>query len=424
MEINIILIILKTILILIFNIITISIKNKSLFKTKTFLNEFSNFTKNDSHYDTNNTIPNQLIFDNNHSTIFKDKASNKINIISNDKDSDMTQAGSNNRENENKLNKKRVGIVSVKNDKNPGNNLVKFSISTKLKEYGFEPIIIALGKKDIDFIKNYVELKIVNYTFKELKEKDYDFLMVSSDQTWTFSERRYFYDVAFLRFAKNWNIPKFVYGASMGTAHWFYSKMDDLMAQQLLKNFTGISLREKVTCEEAFDHIRIKPEFVLDPTFLINKEYYLDIIKDYKRDFNFSEKYIFVYKLDYNRKMNDLIDDAVKKLNYTVYYFNKSVEDFIFGINISEAVITDSFHGTVFSIIFNKPFITFVNARRGRGRFNSLNETFGLNGRIADADYMDVSYNSLLEPLNINQTLLNELKNSSLAFLRKNLGLK
>ena len=196
------------------------------------------------------------------------------------------------------------------------------------------------------------------------------------------------------------------------------------MAKILLQNFTGISLREKVTCEEAIDHIGIKPEFVLDPTFLIDKKYYLDIIKNYKRDFNFSEKYIFVHRLDENRGINKFIDEVIRNLNYTPFYSNKEVEDFIFGMNISEAIITDSFHGTVFSIIFNKPFITFINARRGRGRFNSLNETFGLKDRIVDSKYMNANYNLLLEPLNINQTLLNELRNSSLAFLRKNLGLK
>lgn len=420
MKINIIL--LKSLLILILTIAIIPFKNILKFKTKISFNELSNFTKNNFHYDTNKIIAGQLIIENNHSNISKDEVSNKINIISYDNDSDITQVITNNTEIKSKI--KRVGIVSVKNDLNPGNNLVKFSIATKLKEYGFEPIIIALGYKNIDFIKKYVNLKIVNYTFKELNKTDYDILMVNSDQTWTFSQRRYFYDVAFLQFAKNWKIPKFVYGASMGTSHWFYSRRDDFIAKILLQNFTGISLREKVTCEEAVDHIGIKPEFVLDPTFLIDKKYYLDIIKNYKRDFNFSEKYIFVHILDESRGINKFIDEVIRNLNYAPFYSNKEVEDFIFGMNISEAIITDSFHGTVFSIIFNKPFITFINAHRGRGRFNSLNETFGLNDRIVDYNCMNINYNLLLKPLNINQTLLNELRNSSLAFLRKNLGLK
>ena len=420
MKINIIL--LKSLLILILTIAIIPFKNIQKFKTKISFNELSNFTKNNFHYDTNKIIAGQLIIENNHSNISKDEVSNKINIISYDNDSDITQVITNNTEIKSKI--KRVGIVSVKNDLNPGNNLVKFSIATKLKEYGFEPIIIALGYKNIDFIKKYVNLKIVNYTFKELNKTDYDILMVNSDQTWTFSQRRYFYDVAFLQFAKNWKIPKFVYGASMGTSHWFYSRRDDFIAKILLQNFTGISLREKVTCEEAVDHIGIKPEFVLDPTFLIDKKYYLDIIKNYKRDFNFSEKYIFVHILDESRGINKFIDEVIRNLNYAPFYSNKEVEDFIFGMNISEAIITDSFHGTVFSIIFNKPFITFINAHRGRGRFNSLNETFGLNDRIVDYNCMNINYNLLLKPLNINQTLLNELRNSSLAFLRKNLGLK
>ena len=148
MKINIIL--LKSLLILILTIAIIPFKNILKFKTKISFNELSNFTKNNFHYDTNKIIAGQLIIENNHSNISKDEVSNKINIISYDNDSDITQVITNNTEIKSKI--KRVGIVSVKNDLNPGNNLVKFSIATKLKEYGFEPIIIALGYKNIDFI--------------------------------------------------------------------------------------------------------------------------------------------------------------------------------------------------------------------------------------------------------------------------------
>ena len=100
------------------------------------------------------------------------------------------------------------------------------------------------------------------------------------------------------------------------------------------------------------------------------------------------------------------------------------MENFIFGMNISQAVITDSYHGTVFSIIFNKPFISYINTQRGRSRFESLSETFNLVDRIIyQIESINKGYKLLLEPLNINRTLFNELKNSSLNFLKKNLGL-
>ena len=198
-----------------------------------------------------------------------------------------------------------------------------------------------------------------------------------------------------------------------------------------MKNFTGISFREKGLVQLAEEHLNltIKPVFVLDPTLIIDKKYYLDEIKNYKRDFNFSEKFIYVYQLDRNSIMKRFINKASKKLKYKVIKHdgNKGdfIENFLFGMNNSQAVITDSFHGTVFSIIFNKPFITFLNKARGKGRFDSLKEVFGLEKRIIDTFSISsfTKINLLSEPLNINQTLINEFKIFSINYLKKNLGL-
>ena len=325
--------------------------------------------------------------------------------------------------------KKRVGLVGVENDQNPGNNLIKYAMTTKLREYGFDPIVIARVKKDnrIDFLLRACKVKIIKNSFSELKKEDYDILMVNSDLSWTFSQKKYFYDNAFLKFAEKWNIPKFIYAASMGTMRWFYSKRDDLVAKRLLKSFKGISLREIGTARMAEQHLGIKPTFVLDPTFLLDKQYYLDLISNYKRDFDFNKKYLMVYQLDKNEVIKKVINDAVTKLNFTVYEISLNdefyVENFVFAINISQAVICDSYHGSVFSIMFNKPFISFINYGRGGQRFASLNETFLLSNRIIDSRNSTVNISLLLEPLVINQTRLNELKNISINFLEKNLGI-
>lgn len=132
--------------------------------------------------------------------------------------------------------KKRIGIVGLINHNNIGNNLVKYSIFIKLKEYGFKPVIIGTTKKtdNIDFLKKNVVLKEINKSFFELKEKDYDIIMVNSDQTWNNYDNNYFLDYGFLRFAKSWKIPKFVYGASLGLDFWNYTKEFDVIAKNLL----------------------------------------------------------------------------------------------------------------------------------------------------------------------------------------------
>ena len=324
-----------------------------------------------------------------------------------------------------KSNGKRIGIVGYKNEQNFGNFMVKFSMCKKLKEYNFNPIIISIENHEcnIDFLNKTCELKILKNNFSELNESDYDIMMVNSDQTWGIS--KFLYDIGFLKFAENWTIPKFVYGASLGRTFWPHPLKVDNIAQKFLKKFTGISVREIGIVNKVENHWGIKPEFVIDPTFLIDKNYYLDAIKDYKKDLNFSKKYLMVYQLDDNKRLKNFIREASEKLNYDIYNYNlsdeKFVENFIFAINNTEAMITDSYHGTVFSIIFNKSFISFVNKGRGNDRFFSLRKIFKLGDRIIDS-FDSPNIDLLLSPLNINQTLFNSLKNSSINFLEKNLG--
>ncbi len=264
----------------------------------------------------------------------------------------------NNIDNDKPKRKLRVGVIGLDHHKNVGNNLVKYAISIILSTLSFDPHIIGIkmANQNISFLQQFTKVKIINNSFKEINKSEFHILMVNSDQTWRKWDK-YFYDIAFLNFAKNWNIQKFIYGASIGLDNWNFTKKDEMIAKNLLKNFTGISIREKSTVNLIKKHLGIIPQFVLDPTFLINKTYYLDLIKDFKRDFNFKEKYLCVYQLDINPLIEEFISEANKKLNYTIYKVNQLefnyVENFIFAINISEAVITDSFHGTIFSIIFN-----------------------------------------------------------------------
>jgi polysaccharide pyruvyl transferase WcaK-like protein len=164
----------------------------------------------------------------------------------------------------------------MKNNNNIGNNLVKFSIYIKLKELGFEPIIIGFSSRrdNIDFLKKHVKLKEIKKSYSELKEKDYDILMVNSDQTCNGHKRNTTSVInrGYLKFAENWTIPRFVYGASFGYNYWKFSKDFDVIARRLLKKFSGISVREKGAIKIVKKHLGIQPEFVLDPTFIINKK--------------------------------------------------------------------------------------------------------------------------------------------------------
>ena len=174
-----------------------------------------------------------------------------------------------------KLNKKKIkiGVIGVRHEVNIGNNLIKYAIFHKLSELGFIPYIIGTHYKklNITFLNKTTNLVIIKNSFKEIKKEDYDILMVNSDQTWRKFDK-FFYDYAFLAFAKNWNIPKFIYGASLGYDYWPLNSKDERIAKLLLKNFTGISVREKNSIKLIKNHLGIEPIFVIDPTLLIEKK--------------------------------------------------------------------------------------------------------------------------------------------------------
>ena len=328
------------------------------------------------------------------------------------------------------INKKRVGVINLGNYQNVGTALVKYSVFKKLEEFGFNVTIIAPKIKqqvNIDFLKRTIKSKLlIIENFNELQENDFDYIFLSSDQTWAY--RKYFFDIAFLKFAENWTIPKFIYGASFGRDKWFYTRYVEEIAKKLLKNFTGISFREKGLVKLVEEHLGIKGEFVLDPTLLINKEYYLQEISNYKNDFSPDEKFIFVYQLNEDKLLEKVMEESSKKFNYKIYKHqmkkNDYVESFIFGINNCQAVITDSFHGTIFSIRFNKPFISFMNVDVGKGRFDSIKEAFNMENRIIyPSNRNNVDINLLLQPPNVKEKLFNELQTFSINYLKKDLGL-
>lgn len=322
------------------------------------------------------------------------------------------------------FNLKKIGVIGLPHSYNIGNNLVKYAMSIKLKELGFDPYIIGMRFKNhsFPFLRQFTKLKVIN-NFQEIKENDYDILMVNSDQTWR-RDQKYFYDIAFLNFSKNWNKPKFVYAASLGLNTWQFTKEDENIAKNLLKNFTGISVREKGAIKLIESHLGFKPTFVLDPTLLIDKRYYLKLINNYKNDIPIDNSFILVYTVTDSNIFKNYINSIREKYYYKIYFINCTVKNhikkFIYGIYNSKAVITDSFHGTIFSLIFNKPFISFVYEENGRERFNTLKEIFNFQNRIYDCN--STPDLKLLDiPLNINKTLLNSLKTQSINYLKNNL---
>ena len=304
--------------------------------------------------------------------------------------------------------------------------MVKFAISTKLFELGYSPYIIGAfydKHSDISFIRNHTNLVIVN-NFSEIKKKKYDILMVNSDQTWRKKYLNIYYDFAFLCFAKNWNIYKFIYGASLGSSKWKLNKKDEEIAKKCLKTVKNISVREIGAVKRIQIHLGLKVKFVLDPTLLLDVKYYLNLINDYKDIYYANKSYILTYLFSEEKEILEFIKNSAIKLNYTIFrvkqYHKNSIKKFLYGIYNCRAVITNSYHATIFSIIFKKPFISFIYENSNNDRFDSLKEIFKINKRIIKYNNIP-NINLLQAPLNIDEHLMNSLKIKSINYLKENL---
>ena len=292
---------------------------------------------------------------------------------------------------------------------------------------GFIPYIIGtrLNNENISFINKTTNLIIIKNNFSEIKKDDYDILMVNSDQTWRKFDKN-FLDYGFLKFAENWKIKKFIYGASLGFNYWRISKKDEIKAKNLLKKFNGISIREKGSLSLIKKYFGINPEIVLDPTLLINKKYYYNLIKNHPNNSK-NNDYIFVYKKYGPEQLKGFILKASNELNYNIYNYklnNKSkIEDFIYFLANSKAVITNSYHGTIFAIIFNKPFVSFSWKGSAGERLNSLANLLRIKNRIICNNKIPET-KLLIKPLNINIEILNKMKIKSINFIKKNLSIK
>ena len=325
---------------------------------------------------------------------------------------------------------KRIGIVAYPDDNNIGNQLLKYSMNIILKNFGFHPTLISLniGKRvNNNFLKKYLKIKEIRSYYNDLNESDYDYLIVNSDQVWAYNFI-YILEVGFLSFAKNWNITKIIYAASLGYANWTNSEKIINSAKLLLNQFSGISIREQSSIEVINKNLGTKPIFLLDPTFLLDKNDYLKIIKDYKSNIDPTKNYICSYILDKSQIIQDYIRNVSMTLNYKITHIELGVEEFIEkfinSINICKLIITDSYHGTIFSIIFKKPFLTFINTNRGNIRFFSLEQTFNLTDRfIYPKKFNKKDIDILTKIPDINYSNFNLLKQRSISFLKKHLNI-
>lgn len=234
-------------------------------------------------------------------------------------------------------------------------------------------------------------------------------LVVGSDQCWRPAYNAYIEDM-FLKFTAGMPLKKRMsYAASFGTDKWEFTPGLTKTCASLAKKFDLITVREDsgvMLCEE---YLGAKAFHVLDPTMLLTREEYSALIEQQRTPK--SNGNLFNYILDPTYKKQQFVEETAFSQGLKPFQvlpdFNEdhrtrknvksNIEKCVYpspfawlrAFMDSELVIVDSFHGMVFSIIFNKPFWVIGNAERGWSRFTSLLKMFNLEDRLINEKKLD-----------------------------------
>ncbi len=356
----------------------------------------------------------------------------------------------------------KIGILTLRFHTNYGGIMQAYALQTVLEKMGHQPSILDVlywGKKKHSIIflhfykiilwiyksvsSDFSERKKINmfikenikqrsfYSFYDIKEEDYDAIIVGSDQIW----RELFIpkiENVFLDFSYNWDVKRISYAASFGTDKWSYSVAQTNTCKTLLSKFDYVSVRESSGVKLLRDYMGVDSKLVLDPTLLLSSEDYYKILKiDTRKKTGMMLTYI-LNETEQAKSISKAIAKEKKLQNNFIYperhYLKRlpSVEDWLKSIIEADFIFTDSFHVSIFSIIFGKSFLFLRNEISGNTRIDSLFSLLGIQNRalpenidINEAIIASRKTGPIGESIN---PILIELKKESIQFLKKALN--
>lgn len=342
---------------------------------------------------------------------------------------------------------KNVAIKTVYGEFNIGNKLQNYAVVVQLKKHNLNPTTIQYIQ--LKFLKNTkgkikeniksliykvpINISVVKKVkigierisiFKEFSRKylnisevynennlnesyinSFDMIVIGSDQVWNDNDMskkdlEYFLGISDTK-------PIISLSASFGIEK--IKKDNNDIFKQGLSKMSNISVRETSGQKIINDLISINSELLVDPTMLVSKDEWNEISKapDW---YNSNSKYILCYFLGGISKYKDKIVEyanlnkleVIDILDKKSIYHKSGPEEFIYLVNNAQCIFTDSFHGCVFSIIFNKYFICFerdnqVKSMNSRlttllSKFELENMMFNDEIKINEYDFDKVNY--------------------------------
>lgn len=307
--------------------------------------------------------------------------------------------------------KNKIGIITLNGNENYGNRLQNYALITYLNNNGFDAETIWIlnnriifsfkrlskflllfkkkykrEKKFISFTKKYIKTKYISKQNINKYKDYYDFIVIGSDQIWNpyvVKNNKYV-------FANNFNCKKISYAASFGVSD-ISEDYKKYYADNLnIKNIKSISVREeegKKIIEKSFNRKDCKVN--IDPTMLLSSDEWNSLLKKPK---NCPSKFVLMYFLgnisdeikaniyDFAKEENCIVIDILNPKNK---FYKCGPSEFLYLEKNAQLVCTDSFHSSVFAILFDTPFIVFDrqdSKEKMNSRLDNLLKKFELDG--------------------------------------------
>lgn len=334
----------------------------------------------------------------------------------------------------------QYGDVEIINYKNPYTSVSAELIRVKSSIHG----LLGMGKdvcrlfprrrvikKFHQFRQNNLNMTI-GYSALDLvrgKADGFDVYIAGSDQIWNpacVSDANEIDPIYFLSFASVGS-KKISYASSMGS--YVFSPVERSHIKDLLRDYDAITVREK-DAQMFLQEVTEKcVQHVLDPSLLLTKKEWLEALNVEDMS-NTHEKYILLYTVPKSPLIRSAVDYFSVKLGLKVVSIDQGLSvganvdqqirdagpvDFLRLFANAEFVITDSFHGTCFSVNFGKPFVV-ISHSKYLNRIESLLSLLGLQARIVSDETEFSSVNVVFDNDDVYESLLRE-RNKSLSVL-------
>ena len=248
-----------------------------------------------------------------------------------------------------------------------------------------------------------------------------DCFCAGSDQIWNDYFIQFFGDSFYLHWVKS-DKKMISFATSFGLRNTIPPEKKALVSLYLSR-FDAISVRSEFDVDEC-KSLGVQASLVFEPVFLLEESAYQALAA--KSQFALPEHYLLSYCLDPTPAKLSAIENCAASMGLRALVildgYNDNIplsmteipaEDILQGIPVedflslfmhADCIVTDSFHGTAFSILFEKPFFAILNQLRGVERFTDLLSRLQLTDRILDLDKSPVIPESLLAPIDWGKT--------------------